>query len=268
MTAEQYYKKYIMRKIGENKCKTCGRKTTLINIDRGFHSYCSSKCSNRNPTKKAKVEKSCLKKYGVKNVFQSDSIKRKSLKTIREKFGCANISSLQEVKDKKIATLIKNYGKNYGQILKNQRIKTCRSKYGKAYYNQTDDGICRSINTSFKKKKYILPSGRVIYKQGYEPNFLDYVFGKGLFKEKDIEYNPKGIKYRAVDNKFRYYFPDFLIKSLNMIVECKSSWTMKTDKNVVNKEKAAKRQGYRYVRIVNNNFTFFESYKFEKILAA
>lgn len=129
-------------------------------------------------------------------------------------------------------------------------------RYGKEHFNQSDEAI-NNIKSLYHKKKFILPSGIIVHKQGYETNFLHYVFDNNLLQESDITYYVKGIKYMAIDNKIRYYFPDFYIERLNLIIECKSTWTIITDKNLKLKESAVKNLGYNYICILNNNFTEF-----------
>lgn len=43
---EEYYDRFI-RKEDEGKCKTCGNQTTFIDLKRGYHTFCSKKCSNK-----------------------------------------------------------------------------------------------------------------------------------------------------------------------------------------------------------------------------
>lgn len=259
MTAIDYYLKYL-GKIG--KCKECGKETKFNSINRGFKKHCSSLCSNSNTAKKKLTESVCLKKYGVKNIFQTNTTKLKIKNKMMEKYGVFNPSSSPIIKRKKTLSVIKHYGsdKKYRDFLLKARIKACLKKYGVEYYQQSWDGAYKSIKSSYKKKSYKLPSGKIIYKQGYEPNFLDYVFNNKLLKEKEITYYPKGIQYKAIDNKIRYYFPDFYIRKLNLIIECKSTWTIKTDKNIKRKKMAVQKLGHQYIRIINNNFRDFCSF--------
>jgi len=261
ISPSEYYLKYINSKKG--KCVVCDKPTLFRGINEGFLKHCSFKCSNSDPAKISKTEKVCLLKYGVKNIFQHQPTKNKIKNKMIKKYGVDNISKLNSIKQKKEATVIKNFGKNYGAILFKKRIKTCLEKYGAEHYNQTTVGIYKSINTSYKKKQYELPSGKIIYKQGYEPNLLDHIFSNKLLLEKEIVYQPKGIKYLAIDNKIRYYFPDFYIPKFNLITECKSTWTLKTDKNIERKKEATIKMGFDYIRVVNNVFDKFD----KKILA-
>jgi DNA-binding CsgD family transcriptional regulator len=107
-------------------------------------------------------------------------------------------------------------------------------------------------------KKYKLPSGKIIKLRGYEPEFLDYVFSKNILLENEIDFQPQIILYKNLDNQLVRYFPDFYIPKWNLIVEIKSSWTLKNDLNVFLKEEAVKQNNMKYIRIVDNNFSEFK----------
>lgn len=255
MNAVDYYYKYISKDTSDGKCKTCGKPTKFKSLNAGFRQFCGLKCSNSNKEKILKTENGCIEKYGVRNVFQVEDIKSKIKETNIKELGVDNPSKSKIIKDKKEETIIKNYGDNYLEIMLERRKATCIKKYGVEYYQQSWEGTYKSIKSSYKKKPYILPSGRTVYKQGYEPQLLDYIFSKDLIKEEEIEYYPKGIKYLSVDNKMRYYFPDIFIPKLRLIIECKSTWTLQTDFNLINKENEVKKLGINYIRIVNNDFS-------------
>ena len=90
----------------------------------------------------------------------------------------------------------------------------------------------------FKKKIYKLPeSGQLIGLQGFEPQFLNFVFSSKLLEENEIIYSPDSILYTGIDNKTHHYFPDFYIPKLNLIVEIKSDKMIEFDKNFFQKQK-------------------------------
>lgn len=107
-------------------------------------------------------------------------------------------------------------------------------KFGKKSIAQTDNFF--DNNKSFKKKEYIMPSGKSVNIQGYEDKALDVllkehkeenlIIGAKNIREKigEIYYEDKGIQHR--------YFPDIYIISENKIVEVKSTWTYAKYKNI------------------------------------
>ena len=105
-------------------------------------------------------------------------------------------------------------------------------------------------------KSYILPSGKIINIQGYEPQFLDYVLSNKLLQEGDIVFHPKCIKYKE-GIKDRRYFPDFYIPKFNLIVEIKSMWiaSKQTAANLYLKQQATLAKGFNYILIIDNDFT-------------
>lgn len=110
----------------------------------------------------------------------------------------------------------------------------------------------------YKSKQYTLPSGDIINLQGYEPQFLDYVFENNIYKEEDFDFSTKRISYKF-EGKFHYYFPDFYIPKDNLIIEVKSSYILKIQGENKNKAKrdATITQGYDYLMVLDNIFTKF-----------
>ena len=113
-------------------------------------------------------------------------------------------------------------------------------------------------------KSYALPSGKILYLQGYEPQFLDYVFSNSLLGEDEITSNVKSIKY-VENDKPRFYFPDFYIPKFNLIAEIKSSWILKrqTAHTQYLKQQATIKAGFDYILILDNDFSVFTSKYFK-----
>ena len=117
-------------------------------------------------------------------------------------------------------------------------------------------GAFKKWKTScYRLKPYTLPSGKIIKLQGYEPQFLDYVFENKLYKEEDFDFSTKRIQY-VFNNKNHYYFPDFYIPKDNLIIEIKSTYILKRQGNERNiaKHNATIKSGYKYLMLIDNNF--------------
>lgn len=175
------------------------------------------------------------------------------------KYGTCYPSQLSDVKEKMYATNINKYGTKLpiqNKIILDKVNATNLKNHGVLWNMQRPDIIEKMMktmdNVAYLHKPYILPSGIIIHKQGYEAQFLDYVFTNDILKEEEIDYCPKGIKYIGIDDKAHYYFPDFQISKWNLVVEIKSDYIMKLDKNVYLKEAATKFHGFNYIRILNN----------------
>lgn len=93
----------------------------------------------------------------------------------------------------------------------------------------------------------------ILYYQGsYELDFLEKFYNKFP----DIKRGPS-IKY-VFNGKNKVYHSDFYIPSLNLIIECKNSYGLKKFKEQIHaKERAAIKQNFNYLIIVNKNYTEF-----------
>ena len=111
----------------------CGKRCKFISLNAGYKKHCSVKCSVNDKAVIEKKEKTTLKKYGVKNCFQSESIKDKIKKVNLEKYGVEHASCSDIVKDKVKKTCLERYGVD--SALKNKEVrekikKTNLEKYG------------------------------------------------------------------------------------------------------------------------------------------
>ena len=55
----------------------------------------------------------------------------------------------------------------------------------------------------------------------------------------------------------KIYHSDFYIPSLNLIIEIKSSWTLKLDNEIKQKKNYCIKSGYKYIMIKNKNYNRF-----------
>lgn len=91
-----------------------------------------------------------------------------------------------------------------------------------------------SFISGYKYKDYILPSGKIVRVQGYEPFALDILFQK--FKEDEILIGYEILKHKGkisyFKDKERNYIPDIYIIPENKIIEVKSVYTLNTNLGV------------------------------------
>ena len=99
----------------------------------------------------ANREQTCLEKYGVKNVFQSEEIKCKIQGTCLEKYGARNINSLESNKQHK-SKLFKSKSAEERNRISEQAKTTCLQKYGVTNAAQSPE-IVKKIK-SVKMDKY------------------------------------------------------------------------------------------------------------------
>jgi hypothetical protein len=121
----------------EAKCKneTCNNNfsklfSTLMMYENFYCKPCSGKVTYE------KTKKTCLEKYGVENVFQSNSHKEKIKNTCLEKYGTDNIMKNKDVQEKIKKTCMEKYGVEHFVQSDNQKEKskkTCVERYGSEY---------------------------------------------------------------------------------------------------------------------------------------
>jgi hypothetical protein len=111
-----------------------------------------------------------LEKYGVENVFQSDTHKEKSKNTMFEKYGVVNGSYSEDIKEKRLITHRKN---QYSKLLTSSKLANIvRPNFDVASYVGNDEiysWICVKCNTTFSAR---INDGRIplcpkCYKHGY-----------------------------------------------------------------------------------------------------
>jgi len=236
------------------------------------------KYGNENYNNREKYNETCLDRYGVDNPFQSDYIKEKikisnmslhgveypmqnknilnkSKNTIFAKYGVDHISQSYYYKTKYCNTSLERYGTYHpmqNKIIINKTKQTNIIKYG--VKNPTQNALINQRASSFKNAwhKYILPSGKEIFLQGYEPLGMDNLL---------LSYNEDEIKFKRVDmpeiwyvtpdKTWHRYFADFYIPKDNLIVEIKSEYTYNKTKDLnILKKEACLYLGYKYLFLI------------------
>jgi hypothetical protein len=161
---------------------------------------------------KEKIKHSMLEKHGVSSYTISKDFIKKSEETKTIKYGSPKFVN----PDKGKKTKLNKYGdENYNNH--DKFIETCIKKYGVEHVMQNKEIFEKQQLNSYGLKKY----KHLYYRGTYELLFITE-FEK-LFDINDLE-NGFAIKYYN-EGKPKIYFPDFIIKSRNKIIEIKSSWT-------------------------------------------
>ena len=279
-TVRLYFDQYL-KTVENSICKTCGKITQWNRHIGRYKLHCSRTCGIIDPISKQKVinnslqkygtispnsaqekidktKQVCLQKYGHVSSVHNKDVHKKAENTWFKKYGTTTPWKDGIIGKKIIATCLDRYGVKSSWSVPEfwkKRNNTMLERYGVLHSMQNSNSYEKNIRSCYKRKAYRLPSGTIIYKQGYEPQFLDYIFTNKLFEESDINYQPSGILYINNKGTKSYYYPDFFIPKLNLIIEIKSTYTMKLDKNIENKKLACINKGLKYLRIIDNNFT-------------
>jgi hypothetical protein len=181
--------------------------------------------SNKNREKAANNESQIKKKqtkltrYGDKNYNNIQQAKQTKL----IKYG----NSFYNNPEKRIKTTLDRYGVPHvaqSSIIKDKTKATNLLKYGYEHRMQNPEEFEKWISHSSTNKKYILPSGKIINVQGYEPKALDLLFSTG-YNENDLLLQNRPIIKYEYQGKTRIYHPDIIIISENKIIEVKSKYT-------------------------------------------
>ncbi len=238
-------------------CLNC-KKRTNFNRQLFYHELCSKKCTAiyyakiRTPeiTEEMirKREETNMELYGARYSSMTEEGKQKKINTCLEIYGVENPLQNKEVHDRQFKSMqdsnMKNYGVKSTLSIRTVYDKTTQTKidlYGEDYGN-TKGG--------FKRKKYMMPSGKIVIFQGYEDQALDKLLeiksedeifvGRQMFSIiNEIEYK--------FDDKIKRYIPDIYVKDENKIIEVKSEWTfsLEPDMNMAKANKC-KELGYIY----------------------
>jgi hypothetical protein len=215
---------------------------------------------------------SMIDKYGVKHSQQSEKIKKKTEQTNIEKYGETTPLKNEKIKNKIKNTKIEKYGdENYNN--RKQYHETCKERFGVANPSQNEDirakqrktmvenyGVeypaqnpeiyKKTLENSLKTETY--RDTELTYQSSYEKDFLDRYYDKipGITQDISIPYK--------LNECTHIYYPDFYIKRYNLIIEIKSDRWFKYDKEkCLAKEKECQRRGYKYIMIMNKDYSKF-----------
>jgi len=216
---------------------------------------------------KNKKRETCIEKYGVEYILQSKQVREQIKKTNIQKYGVENPHQNNEIKEKHCQTNLKKYGVKYNLQLKEFRekvIQTNLERYGVPHHSQNSEVSENMMKNAYNKKSYTLPSGKIIFLQGYENFMLDYLLSVEKIDEDDIftkRNEVPEIWYYDKTQKHRRHYVDFYIKSQNRCLEVKSTFTNQEKNNVFEKQKAAKDLGLKYeIWIFNKSGELLDKY--------
>jgi len=232
-------------------CKKCAKIFKFDRIKCTMVEKYGVKYAAQSETFKNKMSNSCLEKYGVKHALQSEEVKNKIKETNLEKYGVEYVMQNNLVKDKSKQTNLEKYGVE-NPLQRNEikeKIKnTNLQKYGVEHSHQDPEIAEKAFKNSHKLKTFILPSGKEIKCQGYEPFALNELIKD--INENDILTGCKNVPtiwYNDENGKKHRHYVDIFIPSQNKCVEIKSTWTAKKQgNNIFLKQNAGKELGYNY----------------------
>ena len=144
------------------------------NVQGHYIATCSSvECKKKHNL--IKTEDGIMKKHGVKNISQTTQWKEKVRTTNLERRGVEWNTQSKDFILKCQAALNANR-ESVNDKRRVTYVKRSFEKYGTCHPRQNASIFSKSHGNWFKKKDYILPSGKIIKVQGYEPQILDELF--------------------------------------------------------------------------------------------
>jgi len=202
----------------------------------------------KSPEVEARRRKTNLERYGAEIPLQSQKIFRKYKKTLKDRYGADHVSEVPGVLERADATRTRN-GTQGGDLEK--KIATCRIRYGVDWPLQNPVVFQKNLNSCFKHKTCILPSGAVVFLQGYEPFVLDHLLANG-YKEQDFLWMGKpAFWYVDTKGRNRRYHPDFVLPALGLVIEVKAQkWFDNDRENIIKKARAVQNSGWEFLLAV------------------
>jgi hypothetical protein len=271
---KKYYDLYFKKDM-EGICPICGNETQYSgNWQRGYIKYCSKKCKSIGVI--IEMEKSCFKKYGVKNANKTKEVRDKIKKTCEKKYNspCSmqnkeiqrsirikNLENLgvelpfqsREIQKKSKNTMELKYGGNTFKSpdLRKKYLKTMNERYNSSYTNQNELLFKKNQLSGLRLKQF--KDTNIHYQGSYELDFLEHYYDKLNIKRS------KSIKYK-INESNHIYFPDFYIPELNLIIEIKNSYLAKRDKLKLSAKKyAVLKKGFNFIMIIDKDYSSFET---------
>lgn len=145
-----------------SKCEICGKdlKINVLNIVVGYKvKTCCKECRYKQMIKQS--EQTCLEKYGVKSVMQTQEFKDRSKKSNLERYGVEYTSQIPGIAEKRKKTCLERYGVDVPikspEILAKSR-QTQLERYGETSFTKTKAFIEKTNKTCRERYGTDFPS--------------------------------------------------------------------------------------------------------------
>jgi hypothetical protein len=188
-------------------CNHCNYNTVSFDtFSKGYHNFCSIKCSSNSDEKKNKIKETCIYKYGVENIGMIT--REKALLTMVEKYG-AHIATTDVYKEKYKNTCLQKYGEEH--IFKTEDFKTKMKKLFLVRYGDISPMRNKDI---VEKSLSIRKNNGNIYKWSEDElkDIQSYRRSVSYYTEKTYEkyrhiINPNGLERGIHTNHIDHIFP-------------------------------------------------------------
>lgn len=243
---------------------TCNVETEWVGFDEGYRGYCSSKCSNSDPSKKVKFVDTCLARFGCINPSQNVEVQNKKIATNLKNNGVEFPQQSKEVRRKSVASVKKRYGvTNVSKApeVKAKRTETMLLRYGSENAMGNEELRHKAnINSHASRghlRYYVKLGKRTVETRGFEPQAIAWLLSNTPVKAKDLfvdtEMLVPRIQYTCRCKK-RNYYPDIYVQKFNKIIEVKAVYPLLHSKEswymLRRKRKAVIEQGFSFLLLV------------------
>lgn len=189
----------------------------------------------------------------LENPSKGESNKRRK-ETCLAKYGVDNARKVNLFVEKMKSTNLERYGEEYPSHTE-KGIATNLKKYGVRHPMQNFKVFQKVMRSRFKIKKYITESGIVINYQGYEDVIIKFLLEDLKIPGSQIITNratiPKIFYFNTVLNKTSRYYPDIWLKSHNLLIEVKSTFTFNQHPEItLAKQLECKKQGINHIIVI------------------
>jgi hypothetical protein len=264
-----FSKEFYRLMLDSGYCKSCcitNAKEKRVNTNLKLYGV---EYSGQNEEFKEKAKLTCLKKYGFEYPTQNADVQNKIALSFNKKYGVSHFFKSQEFKDNNKQLFLNKYGVEFPMqsvTIQNTCKTNCENRYGVSHPMQIPEIADKTFKNSFKTKSYIMPSGKTIKIQGYEPFAIDELLKVENIPEENIitgSTNVPVIWYEDIKGKKCRHYVDIFIPMQNRCIEVKSTWTAKKGKDYIFlKQEAAKKLGYIYeIWVYDHNGNRIEEYK-------
>ncbi len=221
---------------------------------------CIKKFGEDNPAKvqeiKDKIVATMRERYDKNYAMQVKKFVDKNIATNKANHGGQHNLTLAHIRQASVDTFEQKYNGKFGTIPEHQEkarqaIRALTGEesgyiiggkwfgdrmeqlHGARHSQQIPKCRAKAMKTAMSTKHYIMPSGNIVDVQGYEPYALEDILINHIddlnVKEDDvitgcIEVPTIAYRIPGYDEPHVYY-PDIYIKSLNLLIEIKSTWT-------------------------------------------
>ncbi len=231
--------------------------------------YCCHRCSEiaePNHWNQEKVKVTVKEKHGVDNVFQLESVKKKSKETMMSNWGVEHSLQSDEIYESMIHNNVKKYGVKHPQSLsevKEKQKQTTLKNHGVSHYSKTkkfrelaSKNMCRyNENPETNHRIRYYKDTHLYYQSMHEYRFLEYCGNNDL-----LQYVNNSSTFKYHDSSLgKWHLPDFKFKD-NHIIEIKSTYWLKRQGGwgrINAKKLSVESQGYQYIFILDENYEMF-----------